>query len=65
MLSLDSEGKKVEKGGKQAKDKGRKWKETRAGFVSFFIKGILMFSHARKKLVEGEAPKEAWQTVSR
>lgn len=62
---LDNGGKKVEKAGKRAKDRGRKRKEIRAGFVYLFIKGILLFGHARNVLVEGEAPKEAWQTASR
>lgn len=55
----------MEKGGKRAKDRVRKRKETKAGFVSFFIKGNFMFGHARNEPVEGEAPKEAWQTASR
>lgn len=55
----------MEKAGKRAKDRGGKRKEIRAGFVYLFIKGILLFGHARNVLVEGEAPKEAWQTASR
>ena len=54
-FSLDSGGEKVEKGGNRAEDRGRKRKETRAGFVSFFIKGNLVFGHARDEPVEGEA----------
>jgi len=58
-------GKKVGKGGNRAEDRGRKRKETRPGFLSFFVKGNLMFGQARNEPVEREAPKGAWQTASR
>lgn len=35
------------------------------GFVSFFTKESLLLGHARSEPVEGEAPEEAWQTVTR
>lgn len=55
----------MEKEVNRAKDRGRSRKEARAGFVSFFMKGNLVLGHARNEPVEGEAPKEAWQTASR
>lgn len=51
-------------GGKRAEGRESK-KEGKQGFGFFFIKGNLLLGHARSEPVKGEAPEEAWQTVTR